>query len=208
MIGLFASQKSARGYQESWRKAVCSAVAENQVGYMCGVFWRGKEEAETIFKRLRVCKDEMFFQPFWIEEPQEGFNDDEIAAVAARFNMTVPKNARYIAVSPAHLVVLGPFASTSRPIMWDAPVWDGKLFPCGSSTERGLRALPAVPQLPEKDEGAFGDALPLLKQKDAPLDKWKKGVHQLLIWVGYSRPSKKSAHDSQVWHARKRARRG
>jgi hypothetical protein len=29
-------------------------------------------------------------------------------------------------------------------------------------------------------------------QKLAPLNKWKKGVHQLLLWVGYSRPSKKS----------------
>ena len=109
---------------------------------------------------------------------------------------------------PAYLVVIGPSASISRPGMWDAPKWDGKLFPCGSRTEKGFRALPAVPQLPEKDEGAFGDAIPLVRQKKAPLDKWEKGVHQLLIWVGYSRPSKKSAHDSQVWHARKWARRG
>ena len=92
--------------------------------------------------------------------------------------------------------------------MSDAPNWNGKLFPCGSRTEKGFRALPAVPQLPEKDEGAFGDAIPLVRQKKAPLDKWEKGVHQLLIWVWYSRPSKKCAHDSQVWHARKWARRG
>ena len=52
--------------------------------------------------------------------------------------------------------------------MSDAPKWDGRLFPCGSRTEKCFRALPAVPQLPEKDEGAFGDALPLLKQKKAP----------------------------------------
>ena len=149
----------------------------------------------------------MFFQPFWIEEPQEGFNDDEIAAVAARFNMTVPKNARFIAVFPAYLVVLGPFSSISRPGMWDAPNWNGKLFPRGSRTEKGFRALPAVPQLPEKDEGTFGDAIPLVRQRKAPLDKWKKGVHQILIWVGFSRPSKKSKHVSQVRHARKKARR-
>ena len=207
-LGLFASAKDAGAYPDRWMNHVCREIEDEQVRYICGVFWCGKEETETLFKRLRVCKDGMFFQPFWIEEPQEGFNDDEIAAAAARFNMTVPKNARFIAVFPAYLVVLGPSASISRPGMWDAPKWDGKLFPCGSSTEKGFRALPAVPQLPEKDEGAFGDALPLLKQKKAPLDKWKKGVHQLLIWVGYSRPSKKSAHDSQVWHARKWARRG
>ena len=94
--------------------------------------------------------------------------------------------------------------------MWDAPNWNGKLFPCGSRTEKGFRDLPAVPQLPEKDEGTFGDALPLVRQRKAPLDKWKKGVHQILIWVGFSRPSKKSKHVSQVRHAnhaRKKARR-
>ena len=140
----------------------------------------------------------MFFQPFWIEEPREEFNDDEIAAAAARFNMTVPKNARFIAVFPAYFVVLRLFASISRPGMWDAPKWDGKLFPCGSSTEKGFRALPAVPQLPEKDEGTFGDALPLVRQRKAPLDKWKQGVHQILIWVGYSRPSRKSEAKSNA----------
>ena len=206
-LGLFARAKDAGAYPDRWMNHVCREIEEAQVRYICGVFWRGEEETETLFKRLRVCKDGMFFQPFWIEEPQEEFNDDEFAAAAARFNMTVPKNARFIAVFPAYLVVLGPSASISRPGMWDSPVWDGKLFPCGSSTERGLRALPAVPQLPEKDEGAFGDAIPLVRQKKAPLDKWKKGVHQLLIWVGYSRPSKKSAHVSQVRHARKKARR-
>ena len=206
-LGLFASAKDAGAYPDGWMRHVFREIEEAQVRYICGVFWCGKEETETLFKRLRVCKDGMFFQPFWIEEPQEGFNDDEFDAAAARFDM-IAKNARLIAVFPAYLMVLGPFSSISRPGMWDAPKWDGKLFPCGSSTEKGFRALPAVPQLPEKDEGAFGDALPLLKQKKAPLDRWKKGVHQLLIWVGYSRPSKKSAHDSQVWHARKRARRG
>ena len=206
-LGLFASAKDAGAYPDGWMNHVCREIEEAQVRYICGVFWCGKEETETLFKRLRVCKDGLFFQPFWTEEPQEGFNDDEIAAVAARFNMTVPKNARFIAVFPAHLVVLGLFASISRPGMWDAPNWNGKLFPYGSRTEKGFRALPAVPQLPEKDEGTFGDALPLVRQRKAPLDKWKKGVHQLLIWVGYSRPSKKSAHDSQVWHARKWARR-
>ena len=206
-LGVFASAKDAGAYHDGWVQQVCSIIEQQHVRYICGVFWRGKEETETLFKRLRVCKDGLFFQPFWTEEPQEGFNDDEIAAVAARFNMTVPKNARCIAVFPAYLVVLGPFASISRPGMWDSPVWDGKLFPCGSSTAKGLRALPAVPQLPEKDEGAFGDAIPLVRQKKAPLDKWKKGVYKILIWVGYSRPSKKSAHVSQVRHARKKARR-
>ena len=206
-LGLFASAKDAGAYPDEWMNHVCREIEEAQVRYICGVFWCGKEETETLFKRLRICKEGMFFQPFWIEEPQEEFDDDEFAAAAARFDMSVPKNARFIAVFPAYLVVLGLFSSISRPGMWDAPNWNGKLFPCGSRTEKGFRALPAVPQLPEKDEGTFGDAIPLVRQRKAPLDKWKKGVHQILIWVGYSRPSKKSAHVSQVRHARKKARR-
>ena len=207
-LGVFASAKDAGAYHDGWVQQVCSIIEQQHVRYICGVFWRGKEETETLFKRLRVCKDGLFFQPFWTEEPQEGFNDDEIAAVAARFNMNVPKNARCITVFPAYLMVLGPFASSSRPGMWDSPAWDSKLFPCGSSTAKGLRALPTVPQLQEKDEGAFGDSIPLVRQKKAPMDKWKKGVHQLLIWVGHSRPSKKSAQDSKAWYAKKWARRG
>ena len=205
-LGLFASAEDAGAYPDEWMTPVCRAIVEAQVRYICGVFWSGKKETETLFKRLRICKAGMFFQPFWIEEPQEGFNDDEFDAAAARFDM-IAKNARLIAVFPAYLVVLGRFSSISRPGMWDAPNWNGKLFPCGSRTEKGFRALPAVPQLPEKDEGTFGDAIPLVWQKKAPLDKWKKGVHQILIWVGYSRPSKKSKHVSQVRHARKKARR-
>ena len=209
-LGLFASAKDAGVYPDGWKRHVFREIEEAQVRYICGVFWCGKEETETLFKSLRVCKDGMFFQPFWKEEPQEGFDDAEIAAVAARFDMSVPNNARFIAVFPAYLVVLGPFSSISRPHMSDAPNWNGKLFPYGSRTEKGFRALPAVPQLPEKDEGTFGDAIPLVRQRKAPLDKWKKGVHQILIWVGFSRPSKKSKHVSQVRHARharKKARR-
>ena len=205
-LGLFASAEDAGAYPDEWMTPVCRAIVEAQVRYICGVFWSGKKETETLFKRLRICKAGMFFQPFWIEEPQEGFNDDEFDAAAARFDM-IAKNARLIAVFPAYLVVLGRFSSISKPGMWDAPNWNGKLFPCGSRTEKDFRALPAVPQLPEKDEGTFGDAIPLVWQKKAPLDKWKKGVHQILIWVGYSRPSKKSKHVSQVRHARKKARR-
>ena len=205
-LGLFASAEDAGAYPDEWMNHVCREIVEAQVRYICGVFWSGKKETETLFKRLRICKAGMFFQPFWIEEPQEGFNDDEFDAAAARFDM-IAKNARLIAVFPAYLVVLGRFSSISRPGMWDAPNWNGKLFPCGSRTEKGFRALPAVPQLPEKDEGTFGDAIPLVRQRKAPLDKWKKGVHQILIWVGFSRPSKKSKHVSQVRHARKKARR-
>ena len=87
--------------------AGCSAVEANQVRHICGVLWRGKEETDTLFKHLRACEGGMVFQPFWIEEPQASINNDEMAAVAARFGV-VPQNASYIVVYPAYLVVLGP----------------------------------------------------------------------------------------------------
>ena len=52
MLGLVASQKLARGYPKAWREEVCSAVAEDHVRYICGVFSRGKEDTEKLFKDL------------------------------------------------------------------------------------------------------------------------------------------------------------
>ena len=68
--------------------------------YIFGVFWRGKEETETLFRRLNVCEGGLFFQPFWTDVSHNRFNGTEMAAVAARFGV-VPKNASYIAVYPA-----------------------------------------------------------------------------------------------------------
>jgi len=184
---------------------LCSAVAENNVRYMCGVFWRGKEETETLFKRLRACEDGVFFQPFWTDVSHDRFNEDEMAAVAARFGV-MPKHASYIAVYPAYLVVLGPSKEVTRPEFWRQPSWNDKLFPRGSGIERGLYDVSDVPQLPQRNEVAIRDFLPL-KQKLAPLWRWRKGVHQLLLWVGSSRPSGKCALNNfaaKAWfHQRK-----
>ena len=119
--------------------------------YMCGVFWRGKEETETLFKRLRACEDGVIFQPFWTDESHDRFSDDEMAAVAAHFGV-VSDNVKYISVYPAYLVVRGPSTDVSKPHISEQPWWDGKLFPCGSGIEKGLRALSDVPQLPIKNE--------------------------------------------------------
>ena len=112
---------------------------------------------------------------------------------------------KYIAVYPAYLLKLGPSKDVSRPKMWRQPSWDGKLFPRKSGIESGLCELSNVPQLPDMNEVAR-DFLPL-KQKPVPLSKWKKGVRQLLLWVGYSRPSRKSAYYSHVWFGMQRDRR-
>ena len=195
-LGLAASASDAGAYQDSWLSTVCTAVATERVRFICGVFSRGKEDTESFFKRLGASDYGLFFQPFWTEEKQGGFNDDEAAAVAAHFGL-VQNNASYVAVYPAYLVALGPSA-VRRPWMSDQPNWDSKLFPCGSSIEKGLRTLSNVPQLRQNNEGASTHALPLTQQK-ACLDNWTKGVHQVLLWVGDSRSSIKCA--SSGWAA-------
>ena len=47
-LGLVASASGAGPYQAPWLNMVCSAVAGNQVRYICGVFWRGKDDTETL----------------------------------------------------------------------------------------------------------------------------------------------------------------
>ena len=163
---------------------MCDAVRRFDVRYVCGVFWQGKDDNTSLFKKLRACGGGLFFQPFWFEDPYERCTDAETAAVAARFDM-MPDNVQFISVYPAYLLVLGPSEEVSKPHMSQQPGWDGKLFPCGSPIEAGLRALSDVPQLPEACE-LTRDNLPL-KQATAPLWKWKEGVHQLLLWVGRNR---------------------
>ena len=67
-LGVFASAKDAGAYHDGWVQQVCSIIEQQHVRYICGVFWRGKEETETLFKSLRACEDGVFFQPFWTEE--------------------------------------------------------------------------------------------------------------------------------------------
>ena len=50
-LGCFANAKLAGPYEQAWLTSVCSAVAENDVRYMCGVFWRGKEETGSLTSR-------------------------------------------------------------------------------------------------------------------------------------------------------------
>ena len=113
-LGLFSSAKDAGPYEQAWVESVCHAVETNAVRYMCGVFLRGQEETATLFKRLRACKDGVFFQPFWTEQSHDTYSDAQMAAVATRIGV-VPKNVRYIAVYPAYLVVLGPSKEVIRP---------------------------------------------------------------------------------------------
>ena len=74
--GLFSSQKDAGGYKKAWMTSVCSAVAENQVRYICGVFRRGKGETEKLFRDLGVREGGLFFQPFWTEDDDDELTDE------------------------------------------------------------------------------------------------------------------------------------
>ena len=191
MIGLFASQQTERGYDEAWMKSVCSAVADSRVRYMFGVFWRGKEENEKLFKYLNVREGGLFFQPFWTEDADDRFGDEDMAAVAERFGV-VEQNARYIVVYPAYAMVRGPCQQVSVPAMRHQPWWLGLLSPCKSGIEKNLGHLSDLPQLQQEEiEVDLEDSLPM-KQKIAPTNLWRTGVHQMLLWVGHSRPSKSS----------------
>ena len=207
-LGFVASMKSAGPYEESWMKMVRSAVAENNVHYMCGVFWRKKKEIEALFKQLGATESGVFFQPWWTEERHARFDPQMMSALGARFGIQ-PQSTRHVAVYPAYLVALGTRADgTTRPELARQPLWREELFPCGSAMERGAKDLSAVPQLPEHiAPGANTRAWLPLMQKPAPLNKWKKGVHQLLLWIGSSRPSKGSAEKKkQAWRGKQRRR--
>ena len=151
MIGLFASQKkNARGYDTTWMKSVRSAVAESRVRYIFGVFWRGKEENEKLAKYINVRDGGLFFQPFWTEDVDDRFGDEDMAAVAERFGVVEP-NARFFAVYPAYAMVRGPCQQVSVPAMRNQPWWPDQLFPCKSAIEKNLRHLPDVPQLQQEE---------------------------------------------------------
>ena len=66
-------------------KSVRSAVAESRVRYIFGVFWRGKEENEKLFKYLNEREGGLLFQPFWTGDADDRFGDEDMAAVAERF---------------------------------------------------------------------------------------------------------------------------
>ena len=199
MLGLVASQKLAHGVTKRWIDKVCSAVAENQVRYICGVFSRGKEDTEQLFNYLKSCQGALFFQPFWIDEADgdadgssgaSRLTDEIMDAVASRFEMGVPNNVKLVAVYPAYVVVRGPSQDVSVPAISVQPSWPNGLFPHGSGIEKGLGRLVDVPQL-RQEKSCGSEYVPHVRQKRAPLHHWRKGVHQLILWLGSSRPSEK-----------------
>ncbi len=208
-LGFFASKKHAGPHEKAWRTMVCSAVAESNVHYICGVFWREKKEIETLFKKLGATDSGVFFQPWWIHEKHDNFDPQTMAALGTRFGIK-PTSTCHVAVYPAYLVALGTRADgTTRPELPRQPLWQEKLFPGGSAIRRGAKDLSVVPQLPDSIAPGANtrDWLPLL-QKKAPPEKWRKGVHQLLLWVGSSRPSKGSVQKKrEAWRGRQRDRR-
>jgi len=208
-LGFFASAKRAGPYEQSWMSMVCSAVAESNVHYICGVFWRKKDEIETLFKQLGATESGVFFQPWWTQEKHNRFDEQMMTALGARFGITL-NGTRHVAVYPAYVVALGTRADeTTRPELQRQPLWQDELFPAESPIQRGGKDLSVVPQLPERiAPGGITRAFLPLMQKQAPPQKWIKGVHQLLLWVGYSRPSKGSMNKRRgAWRGKPQRRR-
>ena len=161
-----ASQKEARNYPRAWKHDVRSAVADFQVRYICGVFSRGKKDTEKLFKELNIGQGALFFQPFWTEDADGSsdasrLTDEDMAAVAARFEMGVPKHVKLVAVYPAYVVVRGPSQDVSVPLISNQPSWSNYLFRDGSGIEKGLGRLVDVPRLPQgKSQVDLQDSLP------------------------------------------------
>ena len=208
-LDFFANMKRAGPHEQSWMAMVCSAVAESNVHYICGVFWRKKDEIETLFKQLGATESGVFFQPWWTQERHDRFDAQMMTALGARFGIQ-PNDTRHVAVYPAYLVALGTRADgTTRPELRRQLGWQDELFPDGSAIQRGAKDLSVVPQLPDYiAPGGITRAFLPLMQKQAPPLKWRKGVHQLLLWVGSSRPSKRSEQKQwEAWRGRQRTRR-
>ena len=81
------------------------------------------------------------------------------------------------------------------PDTWNAPWWPGDLFPWKSIIESGLHHLPDVPDWTEAPPWRLNKDLEdmgTLKQKVPDMDRWTKGVHHIVLWLGDCRPSKAS----------------
>ena len=203
-LALVASQKDARNYPMAWKRDVRRAVAQFQVRYICGVFSREKEDTEKLLEDLNIGQGALLFQPFWTKHAEGdadgGAEERGRAAVAARFDMAVTENVRRVRVYPAYFVVRGPLQNVSVPHIAEHPYWPGRLFPHGSGIKNGLGRLVDVPQLRQDQSPVdLPDPLPM-RQKVAPLKLWRKGVHQLLLWLGRNRPSKSSQKKNR-WRA-------
>ena len=172
-----------------------SAVAELQVRYICGVFSRVKKDTEKLFNELNIGQGDLFFQPCRTHHAEGdadgGAEERERHAVAARFEMEVPKNVRRVRVYPAYVVVRCPLQNASVPHIAEHPYWPDLLFPHGSGIKKGLGRLVDVPRLPQGQSPVdLQGSLPM-RQEPTPIQHWRMGVHQLLLWLGHARPSKR-----------------
>ena len=85
------------------------------------------------------------------------------------------------------------------PDPWKAPWWLGDLFPWKSTIESGLLHLPDVPHRTTAPPWRFKQELEdmgTLKQKVPDMKWWTKGVHQIVLLLGDSRPSKASRENT------------
>ena len=112
-----------------------------------------------------------------------------------------PKDVEYIAVYPAYIVILGPCREIIVPEIRHAPWWSRAWAPKDSIIDKRVKPLSSVPiwqcepQLRPQGEADRSCGLMdfgRVKQKVPSMQWWVNGVHQIILWVGSSRPSKQS----------------
>ena len=102
----------------------------------------------------------------------------------------------HVVVYPAYVVLLGPCKEVQVPPMSQGPWFDNALLPRKSAIEGRLGTLADVPlwQRPDRPQDdayrSCGRCMDFgrLKQKSIDPNWWCSGVHQILLWVGTSRP--------------------
>ena len=192
-------------YDDSFMTAVKSAVADQNVRFVAGMFTGSRKRVEELVSP-REAGSRLFFQPWWTEDEGtvpdgKGLQEEEEAAVAAEFGIW-RRHMRHMVAYPAYVVVLGPCKDVVVPSLWAAPHWPGDLFPRDSIIESRLIYLGDVPRLqrlviePQWRRNLID--LGTLKQKVPDMQWWVKGVHQIILWVGTARSGKEATKNS--WH--------
>ena len=188
------------GFSPGFVFKVRAAIKELNVRFVAGLFSCPKEDVQSLFSNLNVHGDCPFFQPLWTEDPNTLGPEVNVPAVAERFRVW-PRDVKKIVVYPAYIVILGPCWEIKVPEIQQAPWWNSRWAPKDSTIDQRVKPLSSVPiwqcdpQLRPQGEAdrscglmQFGQ----VKQKEAS-EWWRiNGVHQLILWVGSSRPSQQS----------------
>ena len=193
------------GFCATFISKVQTAIKKHNVRFVAGLFSCPPEDVQDLFSTLHTNGTSPFFQPFWTEDanpltPCWYGNEVDVHAVADRYKVR-PKDVKYIAVYPAYIVILGPCREVVVPAVAAQPWWNRAWAPSGSIIDKRVKCVSSVPIWPQ---GAADRSCGLIdfakvKQKVPNMKWWANGVHQIILWVGSSRPSKQSKANKWQW---------